>query len=74
MYWAWPAGMRSRSFESIRWTNGIAPAPRISSWPMCETSKIPAWERTARCSGMTPWYCTGISQPAKGTIRAPAAT
>ena len=26
-----------------------------------------------RCSGMMPSYCTGISQPAKGTIRAPAA-
>src|SRR6185437_10955027 len=39
-----------------------------------ETSKTPAWVRTAWCSGMTPWYCTGISHPAKGTIRAPAAT
>src|SRR5215204_4358379 len=41
---------------------------------MCETSKTPASARTARCSGMTPSYCTGISQPAKGTRRAPAAT
>ena len=38
---------------------------------MCETSKTPQSERTARCSGMTPSYCTGISQPANGTIRAP---
>ncbi len=49
------------------------PAPRSSSWPMCETSNTPACARTARCSGMMPSYCTGISQPAKGTIRAPAA-
>ena len=41
---------------------------------MCETSKTPQSVRTARCSGMTPSYCTGISQPANGTIRAPAAT
>ena len=41
---------------------------------MCETSKTPASERTARCSGMTPSYWTGISQPANGTMRAPAAT
>ena len=48
--------------------------PRTSSWPMWETSKTPAPRRTARCSGMMPSYCSGISQPAKGTIRAPAAT
>ena len=41
---------------------------------MCETSKTPQSLRTARCSGITPSYWTGISQPANGTIRAPAAT
>src|SRR4051794_9099544 len=41
---------------------------------MCETSKTPQPERTARCSCLTPSYWTGISQPAKGTRRAPAAT
>ena len=41
---------------------------------MCETSKTPASVRTARCSWITPSYCTGISQPANGTIRAPRAT
>ena len=41
---------------------------------MCETSKTPQSVRTARCSAMTPSYWTGISQPAKGTMRAPAAT
>ena len=41
---------------------------------MWETSNAPASERTARCSGITPSYCTGISQPANGTRRAPAAT
>jgi len=30
--------------------------------------------RTALCSWITPWYCTGISHPANGTIRAPSAT
>ena len=41
---------------------------------MWETSNAPASERTARCSGITPSYCTGISHPANGTRRAPAAT
>ena len=41
---------------------------------MCETSNTPASVRTARCSGITPSYCTGISQPANGTMRAPSAT
>src|SRR5437868_7563459 len=40
---------------------------------MCETSKTPESVRTALCSGITPSYCTGISHPAKGTIRAPSA-
>ena len=40
---------------------------------MCETSNAPAAVLTATCSGITPSYWTGISQPEKGTIRAPAA-
>ncbi len=40
---------------------------------MCETSKTPAEERTALCSSTIDVYCTGISQPAKGTMRAPSA-
>lgn len=39
---------------------------------MCETSNMPACSRTALCSWLTPAYCTGISQPAKGTMRPPA--
>src|SRR5687767_309811 len=41
---------------------------------MCETSKTPQPERTATCSGPTPSYWTGISHPANGTSRAPAAS
>ena len=41
---------------------------------MCETSNTPARSRTAWCSARMPSYCTGISQPANGTSRAPAAT
>src|SRR6266540_5783975 len=39
---------------------------------MCETSNTPAPVRTATCSWRMPSYCTGISQPANGTRRAPA--
>ena len=48
--------------------------PSTWSCPMCETSNTPRSRRTARCSGITPSYCTGMSQPAKGTMRAPSAT
>src|SRR4051794_26119020 len=41
---------------------------------MCETSNTPLAPRTARCSALTDSYWTGISQPANGTSRAPAAT
>ena len=34
----------------------------------------PAAERTAWCSSTIEWYCTGMSQPAKSTMRAPCAT
>src|SRR3954454_20702362 len=40
---------------------------------MCETSNTPAPVRTATCSWRMPSYCTGISHPANGTRRAPAA-
>jgi len=35
---------------------------------------MPHASRTAMCSSRTPVYCTGISQPAKSTRRAPAAS
>src|SRR5215468_10739210 len=50
-----------------------APSPRNSISPMCETSNTPAAFRTASCSATTPVYWTGMSQPAKSTIRAPSA-
>jgi hypothetical protein len=37
------------------------------------TSNSPARVRTAVCSSMMPGYCTGMSQPAKSTMRAPSA-
>src|SRR6476659_6742099 len=74
VYWAWPGEMRSRSFESAPCSSSPARGPSTSSSPMCETSNTPASVRTARCSGITPSYWTGISQPAKGTIRAPSST
>ena len=46
--------------------------PSTWNWPMWETSKTPRSRRTARCSGITPSYWTGISQPANGTMRAPS--
>ena len=54
--------------------NEAAPEPEMFSLPMWDTSKMPTLDRTAFTSAMTPWYWTGISQPAKGTRRAPAAT
>src|SRR5918911_3297703 len=63
------------SLESRRWRSRSASGPLVSISPMCETSKIPARSRTAVCSARMPaGYWTGISQPAKGTSRAPAAT
>ena len=52
--------------------NGRAPEPLILNSPMCEQSNPPTAERTVSCSALTPWYCTGISHPAKGTILAPS--
>ena len=74
VYCAWPSSSRSRSFESSDCRRPWARGPSTSSSPMCETSKTPQSVRTALCSGMTPSYCTGISQPANGTMRAPRAT
>ena len=37
---------------------------------MCEMSNSPAAVRTALCSGPMPAYCTGISHPPNGTMRA----
>ena len=73
-YWAPPGAIRSTSLESSRWSSASAPGPLVSTWPMWETSKTPARSRTAACSARMPAYCTGISQPANGTRRAPAAT
>src|SRR4029079_15853885 len=40
----------------------------------CEMSKMPTRSRTTLCSSTIPAYCTGISHPAKGTMRAPKVT
>ena len=48
--------------------------PVVSISPMWLTSKIPALAAHRRCSSLMPAYCTGISHPANGTSRAPAAT
>ena len=40
---------------------------------MCETSKMPTADRTARASARMDVYWRGISHPPKGTIRPPAA-
>ena len=37
---------------------------------MCEMSNSPAAVRTALCSAAMPAYCTGMSQPPNGTMRA----
>src|SRR3990170_3038973 len=54
--------------------SAAACGPVTSKRPMWETSNIPAAVRTALCSSMMPVYWTGISQPAKGTMRAPRRT
>ena len=51
----------------------MTPSPRSSSTPMCEMSNTPQCWRTAWCSCTRPPNCTAISQPAKGTMRPPAA-
>src|SRR4051812_30729954 len=64
--------MRVTSFDRSHWRQRSASGPLVSISPMCETSKTPARLRTATCSWRIPSYCTGISQPANGTSRAPA--
>src|SRR4051794_12912780 len=73
-YWAPPSGIRRTSLVSRCCRNSAACGPEVSISPMWETSKTPARSRTAVCSSRIPAYCTGISQPANGTSRAPAAT
>ena len=73
-YCAPPTSSFERSLDKSRWRSASASGPEVSTSPMCETSKTPQAERTARCSTLTPSYCTGICQPANGTSLAPAAT
>ena len=74
VYCASPGWILSTSFDSTDWRRSRTRGPSTSNSPMCETSNAPASVRTARCSSITPAYCTGISQPAKGTIFPPSAT
>ena len=73
-YWAPFSAILVTSLERIRCRKRSASAPVVRISPMCETSNTPAPVRTATCSWRTPSYCTGISHPAKGTRRAPAAS
>jgi len=72
-YTACPSAALPRSLVMSAFALSSAPSPRNSISPMCETSNIPAAFRTASCSATTPVYWTGMSQPAKSTIRAPSA-
>ena len=47
-YWAPPTAIFDTSFDSISCRKASAPGPSTSTSPMCETSNIPAWVRTAR--------------------------
>src|SRR5260370_743767 len=73
LYCAWPWLHLERSLVTSRCAASSARGPSTVTSPMCETSKMPTRSRTAACSSSTPLYCTGISQPANSTIRAPAA-
>jgi hypothetical protein len=74
-YWAWPTSRREASFTATSSTSASASGPETWNSPMCDTSKSPAASRTARCSAWIPAaYCTGMDQPAKGTILPPRAT
>ena len=68
------ADARPTSLETSRCRSSSACGPRVSTWPMWLTSNTPTPVRTASCSSRIPPYWTGISQPAKGTSFAPAAT
>src|ERR1051326_560859 len=65
--------MRARSRVQHSWASASASAPRTNTRPIWERSKMPQFERTAACSARMPdGYCTGMSQPAKSTMRAPS--
>ena len=51
---------------------GRARAARLDLAHVRDVEEARACVRTATCSWRTPSYCTGISQPANGTMRAPA--
>src|SRR5439155_17307334 len=54
------------------WAKASASGPRKNTRPMCDRSNRPHAVRTARCSARMPvGYWTGMSQPAKSTMRAP---
>src|SRR5262245_46342284 len=73
-YCTWPTAKAATSLV-VRVCRAVsAPGPSTSNSPMWLTSKIPTPARVARCSSMIPVYWTGMSQPAKGTMRAPALT
>ena len=73
-YCAPRSAILATSLDSSRWSSASACGPLVSISPMWLTSKIPTRSRTAACSSRIPAYWTGISQPANGTSRAPAAT
>src|ERR1700730_16547939 len=65
--------MRDRSRVQHSWARANASAPRAKTRPMCDRSNRPHPERTAWCSARMPdEYWTGMSQPAKSTMRAPS--
>src|SRR5688500_1602522 len=69
-----PVSSAETSLQVTRFTKALRSGPVTSNSPMWETSKMPVPVRTAWCSAMMPvGYCTGISQPAKGTIFPPRA-
>ena len=56
--------IRLRSFDSIVWRYSSAAGSRTSKLAdVAHVEDAGACSRTARCSGITPSYCTGISQP-----------
>ena len=73
-YWICPTASREASLLVSFWTAASASVPAISISPMWLTSNSPTRSRTARCSAVMPAYSTGMSQPPKGTMRAPSAT
>ena len=62
------------SLVSMEFSHAAAEPPATVNCPMWEMSKMPQVSRTALCSSRMPVYCTGIFQPAKGTILAPSST